>query len=265
MTLISMLAGLALAGSTIHELEVSPTLAAVVRTDRLISPRAYTGVAPGAALAWNIRGPSAVNHFDLSVAIGDFRSGPDFDYQWSDGTENRTEASPATLVDIQYAHGRRLRGKGWTLHVGATSSNHVEDITHVIGFLGLKTYLGLFEFGPWAEARVDLHRRHALELEVWSPVITWVSRNDHSVHDGDYIWHNRDNNTVSTIVRYIGDGSVQSVNHYQAAHVRLGWTAQLNDRFSLLLHSRVDALHYSEPRSLVQLQFGAQAGLRGSF
>jgi hypothetical protein len=262
--LMLMLLQTAVAGETTHEVEISGSAAFVTRTDWMFSPLPHDGIAPSASLGWSPRGEKDVNLLRLSFTPARIASGPSHDFTW-DGEDRETFASAATLVDLQYAYGRRIDGEGWTMHVGGTSANHLENQVNAFALMGIESYFGAFELGPWADLRVQVAERHALEFEAWTPLISWVARNPYSLHSGEHIWNTRDPNPVVTIGRYLGDGQLQTINTYQAIHLRAGYSVALSRTFTAFTRLRADGFHHSDPWPLAEWQLGLDLGLRGTF
>jgi len=262
--MLTLLLALAASAGTTHELEMAAGAGGLFKTDRLMSPLPYSGAMPSVDLGWSPRGDRDTNKVVLSLAIGGLRSGPAYDFQWDERTVT-TDATAVTAVELQYAYGRQIHGGAWTLDLGGTVANHVEDLGWAYGFTGPSAYLGIFEAAPWAWWRFEPGKRHALELEGWLPLFAWIARNPWAVHDDDYIWNNRDNNALLTIGRYIGDGSMRTWNDYQAAHGRVTYRLNLNDTWALVARARVDWFHFTEPDAIEQWNVGLGLGARGRF
>ncbi len=265
MPIIQLLAAsLALAGDTVHEVALRGGVNEIVRADRMITGTQHQGASPTFDVAWSPRGPRLAHGLEVSFTPGQMSSGPPFD--WSvDGEEHQTGNDAAALADLQYALGRRIQAGKWTIHLGGTVASHFENITTNYGFLGMETYLGVFELGPWLDLRRELGKRQTLELQAWAPIASWVARNPYPAHNGQHIYNTRDNQPLRIIPRFIADGSPQTWNHYQAIHVRVGYAFDLNDTFAVVVRGRADGLHLSVPHPLVEWQLGMNLGIRGSF
>ncbi|MCB9678270.1 MAG: hypothetical protein H6737_24425 [Alphaproteobacteria bacterium] len=253
----------ALAGTS-SEVDLSVGARAMSRTDLHLSPKRYTGVLPHVGLGWDRHGAHGVHAVDLGLSLGSFRSQPDFTFS-RDGEDVTTGASATTMVDLQYALGHRFDGPSWSLYVGATNANHIEDLSYGYGFLGLKAYFGAFELGPWVEWRKPVGEHHTFEASAWVPVAAWISRNPYPVHNGEYIWNTRDNKPLKIIPRFIGDGSLRTVDVYQAGHLRARWRFDFAKHWSVALGGTVDVLRCSEPRTVVETLAGLDARISGRF
>jgi hypothetical protein len=247
-----------------HDIDLVDGVSPIVRTDLLLSPLRYTGALPAAGLLWTGVGERASNRVGLDLSLGGIRSGPDWTYRMDGET---VEAGPTgtTLIDLRYAHGRKVIDKAWTLQLGGTFVTHLEQHTYPYGFTGVSNYLGTLTLSPWAEATVDVGKRQHISVEGWVPVLAWVARSPYSVHDDEYLWHNRDTNVLAIAARYIGAGEMASPLTYQSAHLRTTWSYDLSDHWGVLVAGRLDALHLTDPSPMVEVQLGVNAGIRGSF
>ena len=59
-------------------------------------------------------------------------------------------------------------------------------------------------------------------------------------------------------------GTLQTLNAYQAGHVRGTYSVGVSDHLALFARGRVDALHNSRPWSLTEWQAGLDLGIRGT-
>lgn len=264
MNLLLLLLAPALAGDTTHEVELSGGGDWLARTDQMFSPLPHDGLAPTVGLGWSPRGRRDASVLRLSVTMGDISSGPAWTFT-RDRESRETFPSAITLADLQYAYGRRIDGDRWTLHVGATSANHFENLVNAMAILGVESYFGVFELGPWVDWRLQVADGQALELEAWSPVLGWVARNPYAMHSGEHIWNTRDNKPVNIIFRYLGDGSLQTVDTYRAVHLRAGYSLAVSDVVTLFARGRADGFHHTTPWPLTEWQLGLDLGLRGTF
>jgi len=247
-----------------HDVDLVGGVAPVVRTDHLLSPLRYSGAMPAFGVLWTGEGERASNRVGLDLVLGGLRSGPDWTYT-RDGETIEAGPTGTTLVDLRYAHGRRVVDGAWTVQVGGTFVTHLEQHYYPYGFTGVSNYLGTLTLSPWAEASVDLGKRQHFAVEAWVPLLAWVARSPYAVHDDEYLWHNRDTNPVFIAARYIGAGSLASPLSYQSGHLRATWSLDVSDHLAVLVAGRLDALHLTDPSPLTELQFGTNAGLRGSF
>lgn len=247
-----------------HDVEAALGATYYSRTDLVLSPRAYHGVLPRLGLGYRHRGARTMHTVEASLSKGSFRDQPDFDFTF-EGSDRTSGPSVVTMVDLRYAVGHRFDLGAFSLHVGATNANHIEDLVQVYGWMGVSNYLGAFELGPWVDGSVSAGERHTFGFEAWTPALAWMGRNPYPVHSGQHIYNTRKNNPVSSIVNYIGDGSLRTVNTYQAGHLRLRWTYAFGRHFALSTRVRLDALHYAEPRSVVETQAGLDLALQGRF
>ncbi|MCB9697072.1 MAG: hypothetical protein H6738_09865 [Alphaproteobacteria bacterium] len=261
---VAWIAALAHADSTTHEFEAAAGADLVTRTDWMFSPLPHDGIAPSVDLGWSPRGRRDANVVRLSFTPANIASGPSWSFTW-DGETRETFPSSATMVDLQYAYGRRIDAGAWTVHVGATSANHFENVVDAFAINAVETYFGVFELAPRVEARWKLSDRHTIELEGWTPLLAWVARNPYPMHNGEHIWNTRDNQPVFIIFRYIGDGRLQTLDTYQAVHLRTGYALRLSNRFTALARVRVDGFHDKVPWPLAEWQAGLDLGLRGTF
>lgn len=265
MTLISFLAtSLALAGDTVHEVELRGGIHELVRADRMLSAVPHHGAAPSFDLSWSPRGPRMAHLVELSFTPTTLASGKPWSWR-DDGERRETGRDAAVLVDLQYAIGARIDAGEWTLHVGGTVANQFENLATNYGFLGMESYLGVLGAGPWVDLRRGLGERHTLELQAYSPVVSWVARNPYAVHSGQHVYNTRDNKPLNIIPRYLADGSVQTLNHIQAIHLRAGYAFDLSDTFALVARGRVDGFHLSVPHPMVEWRLGMNLGIRGRF
>lgn len=247
-----------------HELDLGVGMAQLVRTDLLLSPRRYTGTLPAVGLRWRGRFEHTSHRVGIDLALGDLRSGPAWTYL-SEGQPTEILPTDTTVVDLRSAHGWAVVDATWRVDVGGTVTGHLEQQYSVYAFLPVSNYLGVFTLAPWASAGVDLSQRQHLEVEGWVPVLAWIARSPYSVHDDEYLWHNRDTNAVAIIARYIGAGEPASFGTYQSAHLRTTWSLDLSRHLAVAVAGRVDAVHLVRPQPLFELQLGLSAGLRGSF
>lgn len=247
-----------------HSVQAGAGITYLSQTDRMLSPRNYQGVVPQLGLAYAFRGERWMHLVGLDLAIGRYRSQPDFDFTWN-GEDRRSAASTYTGVDIQYALGRRFEAGPWTVSVGGTSFNHASDMTMVNAILGTSHYLGAFELAPWASAELDIGERHHFEVQGWVPVAAWMGRNPYPIHNADYIYNTRSNKTALIIAEYLADGSLRTVNDYQATHLRVGWTTDLGEHWAVNARARLDWLHYAHPTPMVELRTGLDLALQGRF
>ncbi len=261
---LTFLAAVAHAGQTTHEVELLGGAQHLIRNDKQISALPHTGTSPTFDLRWSPRAPRGAHVVAISFTPATTQSVEDWSFH-SDGETLRSGPDGITMVDLQYAYGRKFEGNGWTVHLGGTLATHFEDVATDYGFLGLKTYLGVIGVGPWADLRVSVRDRHTFEAQAWTPVASWVSRNPYAVHDGDYIFRTRNPNVPLTIGRLLADGKPQAPNHYQAVHLRAGYAYGLFSHFDLVARARLDGLHLTRPQPLLEWQLGLDLGLRGSF
>ncbi|MCO4744934.1 MAG: hypothetical protein KC912_09095 [Proteobacteria bacterium] len=264
MTALLLLLLSPLASAADHELDLTVGVDHIQRQDELMSPRTYRGTGPAIAIGWTARGDRLTHKLNLGVELAKIRSQQAWEYT-RDGDTRSTHPTNVTFADLQYAVGGQLGGERWSLDLGGTVAGHFEALPWDYGHYGGSGYVGAFEFAPWANLRLQLAKGHSLDVEGWTPAVTWLSRSPYALHDGEYIWHNRDANVPLVILRYIGDGRVVSPVRYAAGHLRLRYAIDLHPRWALLVSTRLDAYHAASPRPATQLQLGASAGLRGRF
>lgn len=260
---VLLMAALSSAG-TMHEIELTGGASALVRDDRMVGAIPHSGLAPGGALSWTPRGDRDANRIRLGFQPATLRGTEDFTYTW-DGEKKSSGPDAVSIAELQYAYGRRLDGTGFTLHLGGTVAGHIEDVSTNYAFMGVKTYLGVFELGPWADLRIPVGQRHAFEVEGWIPVANYVARNRYGVHDDAYIDDTRDLKTLPIIGRLLASGSPYTLNAYQAAHLRAGFTLGLSDTFAVVTRARLDAVHLTISHPMVEWQAGLDLGIRGRF
>lgn len=263
MTLTTLLLVPALAAGTTHEVELSAGASFVTRTDHMFSPLPHDGVAPTVDLGWSPRAERGAHVVRISFTQANLSSGPSWSFTW-DGETRETFPSPASLADLQYGVGRRIDTGRWTLHVGGTSANHFENLVNGFAILGAESYFGVFELGPWVDARLAVNERHTVELEAWTPLLGWVARNPYPMHNAEHIWNTRSPNPLLTVARYLGDGQLQTLNSYQAVHLRAGYSVAASDTITLFARGRADGFHDTVPSPLAEWQLGLDLGLRGT-
>ncbi len=66
--------------------------------------------------------------------------------------------------------------------------------------------------------------------------------------------NNADHNGLKTVFRYIADGNLQTIKHFQKINLDANYDYRLSDRWLLGAAYRFEILRSSEPKSLIAQQ-----------
>ena len=173
------------------------------------------------------------------VKFGSYKSsiGGDFTYYWDTPDETEVSAPHKFLVlDLSYSLGKAVyRNEKLKLTVGGRSRNYVHASYYTYGINWMKHFGYNISLGldAWANVNYNISEKHRLEANVALPVFTYNARPPYMAQDAEYYFNGYSHNDFKTLLQYIADGSMRTVNVVRGFDLDVSYYYSISDRWEI--------------------------------
>ena len=138
--------------------------------------------------------------------------------------------------------------------IGGISDNQINAVENVYGAFSTFGYLGQFSIAPAAKAEFAINEKNTVAVTAWIPLLSWVARSPYALNDDEYMKNNADHNGLKTFFRYVGDGNIQFINHFQKLNLDAEYQYRISEHWLAGAGYQFEFLRNSEPKTLIAYQ-----------
>ncbi|MFN7118836.1 MAG: hypothetical protein ACK4TA_18700 [Saprospiraceae bacterium] len=236
------------------------------RQDQLFSPLVYNGTAPlNLQLSYNVNTANSQQNAYLSFGMYNMSAHEAYDFTEDfDGPEERTlYPSSFQLIRLGYGYARKFGNDQKLVYsAGLRLDGQIEAMFFEMGFASVFGYTTTFALAPSISAEYYFNRKTSLSGQLAVPVLGFVARSPYALNDDDYIERQSSHNNLTTIVNLIGDSDLRSFGTYRQVDVGLHLQHQFTPNTALRLGWQARWYEITEPKRVLALQNGFNAGLQ---
>lgn len=236
-----------------NDLSIQYGLDLIHRQDLLFSPMVYHDLSfKNASLQYSNENIRRWHIASITFALYKARWHDDYEYlSGFEVTTYTTAPTSITLVGVRYCFLEKIKlteHGSWS--AGGLADNQINSVDNLYGGFGTFGYLGQFSLSPAARKQLLIGEKQELLLTVYFPLISWVSRSPYALNDDEYMHNNADHNGFKTLLRYIGDGKIQTVNRLQKLNLDVEYNYQWAKRWQVGGIYRMEYLRNTKPKTL---------------
>lgn len=235
------------------------------RQDQLFSPLVYNGTAPlNLQLSYHVNAANSQQNAYLSFGMYNMSAHDAYDFteDFDEFKERTLYPSSFQMIRLGYGYARKF-GKDQKLiyNAGLRLDGQIEAMFFEMGFASIFGYTTTFALAPSIGADYHFNRKTSLSGQLSVPVLGFVARSPYALNDDDYIERQSSHNNLSTIVNLIGDSELRSFGTYRQVDIGLHLQHQLARNTALRLGWQARWYEITEPKRVLALQNGFNAGV----
>lgn len=111
-----------------------------------------------------------------------------------------------------------------------------------------------FSLNAWYRYKYNLSDRQLLSIQAELPLVAWLARPPYLAEDDGFIENISSHNKFKTLLAFIGDGKLVTVNKLQRINLNLEYVYTISGRFSVGAEYRFTFIHSGDPKTLLSYQ-----------
>lgn len=235
------------------------------RQDYLFSPLVYNGTAPlNLQLSYDVNAANSHQKAHLSFGMYNLSAHDAYDFTEDfDGLEERTlYPSSFQMIRLGYGYERKFsNNRNLVYKAGLRLDGQIEGMFFEMGFASTFGYTTTFALAPSVGADYRFNNKTSLSAQLSVPVIGFISRSPYALNDDDYIERQSSHNNLTTIINLIGDSDLRSFSTYRQVDMGVHFQHQLTRNTALRLGWQARWYEITEPKRVLALQNGFNAGV----
>lgn len=108
-----------------------------------------------------------------------------------------------------------------------------------------------FSLNAWYRYNYKFSDKHLISAQAEIPLVSWLARPPYLAEDDKFIENISSHNKFKTLLAFIGDGEIVTVNKLQWINLSVEYSYSISKRFSLGAIYRFVFIHSNEPRTLL--------------
>ncbi len=176
--------------------------------------------------------------------------------------ETRTRIpSQASQINIHYGYAHRMsKNEKLQFYLGGILEAKIHLTNYEFGVSDDEGYIFANSLHAWVAATYHVNEKSSFQAELFSPVISLVSRPEYAIVDNEEIQH--DGSDIGFLYQ---KGELASFDKYKAINFSIGYTYELSSFTHLKLGYRLDYLRYTDPLPISVLKNNFDFGLSFNF